>query len=192
MKCRSSVPAEQDEIDQVYSSVTETPSNETELVSNWLCFWSTEELKQSQDISIQEILRLKEQFRENPRKAEINQIHTDIMTYWSQWELLHLYRGLLYRKTEDSSGIILSQLIAPKKMRDLIFSQLHEQGYADHLRRDRTLAAVKRRFYWPGISKDIAMWCRECQICARKSQVQVEEELRLHNSKYLDQCPLLV
>ena len=122
---------------------------------------------QNQDICIQEIIRLKEQSVEKPRKSEVNQIHRNILTYWNQWELLNLDRGLIQRKMDDSSGTTLMQLISPKEMRNLIFSQLHEQRYAAHLGRDRTTAAIKRRFYWPGISKDIAMWCRECQICAR-------------------------
>ena len=49
----------------------------------------------------------------------------------------------------------------------MIFSQLHEQRYAAHLGRDRTTAAIKRMFYWPGITKDISLWCKECQVCAR-------------------------
>ena len=65
------------EIEQVYSNATENQPNETELVSNWLCYWTREELKQmqNQDICIQEIIRLKEQFVEKPRKSEVNQIH---------------------------------------------------------------------------------------------------------------------
>ena len=140
------------------------------MVSNWLNFWTKEELKQlqSQDICIQEIIRLKEQFVEKPRKkTQINQVHRDIITYWSQWEVLHLHRGLLYRTVESSSGFALSQLVAPKEMREMIFSQLHEQRYAAHLGRDRKTAAIKRTFYWPGITKAISLWCKECQVCAR-------------------------
>ena len=78
-----------------------------------------------------------------------------------------MHRGLLYRKVDGRNGFTLSQLIAPKEMREMIFSQLHEQRYAAHLGRSRTIVAVKRRFYWHGITKDIALWCREYQICAR-------------------------
>ena len=157
------------ETDQVCANATENENDEGDLVSNWLNFWTKEELKQlqSQDICIQEIIRLKEQFVEKPRKNQINQVHRDIITYWNQWEVLHLHRGLLYRTVESSSGFALSQLVAPKEMREMIFSQLHEQRYAAHLGRDRTTAAIKRRFYWPGITKDISLWCKECQVCAR-------------------------
>lgn len=89
------------------------------------------------------------------------------MTCWNQWDLLHLHQGLLYRGVEDSSGLSLTQLIVPKEMMDLIFSQLHEQRYATHLDRDRTPPTIKRMFSWPGITKDTAMWCRKCQIYRR-------------------------
>ena len=58
------------ETDQVCANATENENDEGDLVSNWLNFWTKEELKQlqSQDICIQEIIRLKEQFVEKPRK----------------------------------------------------------------------------------------------------------------------------
>ena len=27
---------------------------------------------------------------------------------------------------------------------------------------------IKKRFYWPGMNEDIARWCKECQLCARR------------------------
>ncbi|XP_063436328.1 protein NYNRIN-like [Mytilus trossulus] len=45
--------------------------------------------------------------------------------------------------------------------------QLHTQRIAGHLGRDKTLKAVKFRFFWPGMSTDVMNWCRECWDCAK-------------------------
>lgn len=136
---------------------------------NWINMWSREDLKefQHQDPCILEIINLKQQHQQKPPKSEIAQIHKDIQTFVNQWELLKINRELLYREIEDDTGILRTQLVAPKEIRDVIFTHLHEQRYAAHLGRDRTISAVKRRFYWPGMNDDIARWCKECQLCSR-------------------------
>ena len=65
-------------------------------------------------------------------------------------------------------GVQRLQLLTPREIRDIIFIHLHEQRYAGHLGRDRTLAAIKKRFYWPGMGEGEARWCKECQVCARR------------------------
>lgn len=59
------------------------------------------------------------------------------------------------------------QLLAPREIQECIFQHLHTQRYAGHLGRDRTLNAIKKRFYWPAMDIDIARWVKECQMCAR-------------------------
>ena len=75
--------------------------------------------------------------------------------------------GLLYRKWLDKMGREISQLIAPREIRQKIFSELHGQRYAGHLGRVRTIGAVRSRFYKPNMVKDLKRWCRECDSCAR-------------------------
>ena len=141
-----------------------------ELIPNWLNVWTKDDLVQfqQQDVCIGEILRLKQSFENKPLKTEIQQVHRDVITLWHQWELLVVCEGLLYRKIENDLGADQFQLITPKEIRDTIFTYLHEQRYAGHFGRDRTITAVKKRFYWPGMSEDIARWCQECQLCVRR------------------------
>ena len=151
------------------NTLNEDQSDNSDILPNWLNVWSREDLKelQHQDPCILEIINLKHQHQQKPPKSEIAQIHKDIQTFVNQWELLKIYRELLYREIEDDTGILRTQLVAPKEIRDVIFTHLHEQRYAAHLGRDRTISAVKRRFYWPGMNDDIAQWCKECQLCSR-------------------------
>ena len=151
------------------NTLNEDQSYNSDILPNWLNVWSREDLKelQHQDPCILEIINLKQQHQQKPPKSEIAQFHKDIQTFVNQWELLKIYRELLYREIEDDTGILRTQLVAPKEIRDVIFTHLHEQRYAAHLGRDRTISAVKRRFYWPGMNDDIAQWCKECQLCSR-------------------------
>ena len=141
-----------------------------DIIPNWLNVWTNEELQQlqQQDVCISEILRLKEQFDTKPSKSEIQQVHKDIITLWHQWELLKVVDHLLYKQIDDDMGVQRLQLLTPREIRDIIFIHLHEQRYAGHLGRDRTIAAIKKRFYWPGMGEDVARWCQECQLCARR------------------------
>ena len=75
---------------------------------------------------------------------------------------------MLYKQIDDDMGVQRLQLLTPREIRDIIFIHLHEQRYAGHLGRDRTLAAIKKRFYWPGMGEGVARWCKECQVCARR------------------------
>ena len=141
-----------------------------DIIPNWLNVWTNEELRQlqQQDVCISEILPFKEQFDTKPSKSEIQQVHKDIITLWHQWELLKVVYNLLYKQIDDDIGVHRLQLLTPREIRDIIFIHLHEQRYAGHLGRDRTLAAIKKRFYWPGMGEDVARWCQECQLCARR------------------------
>ena len=147
-----------------------TDNSDINLLPNWLNVWTHDELVQlqQQDLCIGEILRLKQLYTDKPKKSEIQQVHKDLITLWHQWEILKVYNDLLYREIEDDLASNQLQLLAPREIRDTIFTHLHEQRYAGHLGRDRTLTAIKKRFYWPGMSEDVARWCQECQLCARR------------------------
>ena len=142
------------------------------MLPNWLHVWTHDELVQlqQQDLCIGEILRLKQLYTDKPKKSEIQQVHKDLITLWHQWEILKVYNDLLYREIEDDLASNQLHLLAPREMRDTTFTHLHEQRYAGHLGRDRTITAIKKRFYWPGMSEDVARWCQECQLCARRKR----------------------
>ena len=50
---------------------------------------------------------------------------------------------------------------------------MHKGGLARHFRRDKTIALVEDRFYWPSLKKDvprIVAQCRTCQLAKAKKQ----------------------
>ena len=88
----------------------------------------------------------------------------------SQWSSLRI--------TDDSTSMLVKtgltsrlgkpivQIILPKQLREIVLHQLHDLRIAGHLGIQRTIARVQRRFYWPGLSLDVARWCAACPTCA--------------------------
>ena len=140
-----------------------------EVVPNWLGSWTRVELKQMQerDPAIGELVALKNEHDDKPPRSDVRCMNSEVIGLWTQWEILHLRNQLLYRKWIDKMGREIFQLVAPTEIRRRIFSELHGQKYAGHLGRDRTTSAVRNRFYWPNMGKDLKRWCRECDSCAK-------------------------
>ena len=61
---------------------------------------------------------------------------------------LVLENGILLHKTSKSSQIIL-----PKKFRQLIYTELHEK--MAHLGPEKVIDLAQQRFYWPFMAKEI-------------------------------------
>ena len=51
-------------------------------------------------------------------------------------------------------------------MRHQLFSHTHAGPLAAYLGSHRMLAQLRRLYYWPGMRKDIDVWCRQCEGCA--------------------------
>lgn len=145
------------------------PTVDTNLTPNWLLTWSEEQISawQKSNVNIKKILDLKSLFFNKPPKQYVEGFSYECRVLWSLWESLKVENDILYHQVESEIGEPKLVLVAPKEVRNQIFHELHENRTAGHLGRDKTLDSVKRRFYWPGISKDIASWVRECSACAR-------------------------
>ncbi|KRX69588.1 Protein NYNRIN [Trichinella sp. T6] len=60
------------------------------------------------------------------------------------------------------------QALVPRVLRNEVLQSMHDSRCAGHLSEQRTLARVRSRFYWPGMSGDVHAWCRTCTQCARR------------------------
>ncbi|PKU68398.1 RNA-directed DNA polymerase [Dendrobium catenatum] len=50
-------------------------------------------------------------------------------------------------------------------IRIALISECHDGGLAGHFGRDKTLALVKEKFYWPAMPKDVGRYVKGCRIC---------------------------
>ena len=66
---------------------------------------------------------------------------------------------------EDVSWSTVHQVIVPNCYRKDIISVAHDNNFAGHLGRRKTLDRIWRHFYWPGIRRDVAEYCRSCHTC---------------------------
>ncbi|XP_003369202.1 Pao retrotransposon peptidase family protein [Trichinella spiralis] len=62
----------------------------------------------------------------------------------------------------------VKQELVPRALRNEVLQSMHDSRYAGHLGEQRTLARVRNRFYWPGMSGDVHTLCRTCMQCARR------------------------
>ena len=53
-----------------------------------------------------------------------------------------------------------------------MYSRCYTMTVSGHLGVNRTRARLQSRVYWPGISKDIALWCQQCLVCQSRKRPQ--------------------
>lgn len=67
----------------------------------------------------------------------------------------------------------IKKLVAPNKVfKGGHYAILHNAKTSGHLGRDRTLHSIRNRFYWPGMTDDVARGCQTCQPCSKKKLKQ--------------------
>ena len=108
---------------------------------------------------------------DKPPWQEIAPFDAVTKAYWSQWENLALFEGVLYRKWFPQGKHMQSkpvyQIIAPAELRKRILKTLHDSPTGGHLGITKTVKRVRQRFYWVGYNTDVLRWCQKCDTCAR-------------------------
>ena len=119
-------------------------------------------------------------FWKNGRKPSGRQIRREpreVRLLLRQWSKVTEKGGVLYRKvTENGEGI--HQLLLPNCLQNMVLESLHNQ--AGHQGVERTLALVRKRCYWPGVTRDVTKWCDDCKRCllAKAPQPKVRPPIK--------------
>lgn len=79
--------------------------------------------------------------------------------------------GVLYRRIfrPDGREEIL-QVLLPSVLRAEVLRWLHQEH--GHQGIERTTELVRQRCYWPGMSSEVAGWCKECERCQSAKDAQ--------------------
>ncbi len=77
-----------------------------------------------------------------------------------------ILKDRLYRVTQDTqSKQDTTQLLVPKRRREMLFQAAHCNPMAGHLGQAATLNRLMARFFWPGIHENVRRWCAACREC---------------------------
>ena len=77
-----------------------------------------------------------------------------------------LKNGLLIRIFRDKYHVF-EQLVVPLQLRSKILSLAHDMPFGAHMGTRRTQDRITADFYWPGISSDVKIYCRSCDVCQK-------------------------
>ncbi|XP_065416479.1 uncharacterized protein LOC135974099 [Chrysemys picta bellii] len=84
------------------------------------------------------------------------------------WPHFELRRDRLYRLDRDPrTQEPQTQLLVPLCHRRAVMKLAHDVPAAGHLGREKTLARILARFFWPGISQEVKEYCASCPECQR-------------------------
>ena len=78
-------------------------------------------------------------------------------------------KDLLYREFTKGKKVTL-QLVVPEGFRKKVMRLAHDTLMSGHLGTIETLDRVVAEFIWPGICRDVARFCKYCDICQRTIQ----------------------
>ncbi len=81
--------------------------------------------------------------------------------------------GLLMRKWCSSNAAegdwsSVFQIVIPVVYRTQVLQQAHDHQLAGHLGITKTYDRILRHFFWQGLKKDVAEYCRTCPVCQQK------------------------
>ena len=95
---------------------------------------------------------------------ELYENDEDFDDTWGKCQQTHTAINSMY--IQDGFLFQGNQLCIPKSLlREQIIRELHGGGLGGHMGRDKTIALVKERYYWPQIKMDVGNHVRKCPIC---------------------------
>lgn len=118
---------------------------------------------QESDLDIQAVASFWRQGK-HPSYVERQRLSSSAQVLLRQWDRLTEKGGLIYRRVlRPDGGEAVLQLLLPNTLIGDVLHQVHQEH--GHQGVERTLALLRSRCYWPGMARDVAQWCRECQRC---------------------------
>jgi hypothetical protein len=80
-----------------------------------------------------------------------------------QGSTFELMDGYLYRVEGSRRQLYVPE--AAKEMRGKLLEEYHDTPFAGHLGRDKTIAAIVEKFWWPSVYSDVEDFVKRCHKC---------------------------
>lgn len=145
-----------------------TSSKSHEHADCWLIPKSEIEIRQAQrdDDNLKIVITWLEKGSERPKWSDVSVYNTEVKTLWGKWNQLRLINGILYRNyVEIEINRNTKHLVVPKLWVPDVLRRAHDDPSSGHLGIEKTKARIKRKLYWPNMSIDIELWCKNCTVC---------------------------
>ena len=120
--------------------------------------------------------------KEKPKAIQANRVPSELLSYWKQFELLSVKRGLLRRRWVDTKNSENDRelVIIPLSLQETVLKIVHEQE-SGHAGVANSLELCRRHFYWPGMSECFKLWVAACYKCAASKPPQAYSKAPLQH-----------
>ncbi|KAJ7985934.1 hypothetical protein DPEC_G00345610 [Dallia pectoralis] len=120
-------------------------------------------IRQEEDPEVGNLVKMKV---ENLSLTQARSRLPSAMHRWlHEWERLEVQSGILGRRIlEHDTGLQAFQCVVPSAYRMGVWKEYHQT--AGHANKTRVLGLVRRRFFWPGMGRDVENWTDQCSECA--------------------------
>ena len=133
--------------------------------------WTREYLysRQVADLSLKVIIQFKEASAARPSWKDVSSYDRTVKALWAQWTQLEFRDRVLCRRWEEESGSRTTyQIILLRNMQETALKAHHNHTTASHRGVNKTLGAIRARYYWPGLTSQVKKWVRVCHDCGAK------------------------
>lgn len=131
--------------------------------------WTLDELKESQskDTALQLLYASIAKGEARPHWNAVRALSRTTKFYWGMWNQLEMRDGILCKRWESDDGSLVKwKVIIPDKYIETVLHELHSSATGGHQGVNKTLATVKNRFIWYGMTADVRSWVRQCDKCS--------------------------
>ena len=108
-----------------------------------------------------------------------------LRTFYVNFVLFTLISGIVYRvwtvTTEQTRNLIV---VPAKRVRDVLYA-MHD--VSTHIGQTRTLLNIRQYYYWPGMSKDVEVYVKSCDICQRRNKTNKKAPLQPIAKSYFNE-----
>ncbi|XP_038074823.1 uncharacterized protein LOC119742731 [Patiria miniata] len=98
-----------------------------------------------------------------PGSRQLKHESSPLRALIKRWDRIEVRGEVLYVRFHDPVEGDSYQLLLPAELQPMVMDTLHNQ--AGHQGRERTLALIRKRCFWPGMATTVEKWCQKCERC---------------------------